>query len=108
MRRGAKVSHERFEELEHALLVIESRGEALAREAAAAPEGGRIIRRYEPVQQVVGRIELRGPHRLRAGVDVRGDGSTEAYTGRVRRALVEQRDDESPYDALRRELRVAA
>jgi hypothetical protein len=56
------------------------------------------------VQQVIGRVELTGPDRLRAGIDVRGDGSSEAFTGRMRRQLVEQRRRESAVDALRRVL----
>jgi hypothetical protein len=104
IRRGPKVSRERFQELPEALRAVEDRGRALEAEADSRPVGGQLIRRYEAVQQVVGRIELSGPKRLRAGVDVRGDGSSEAYIGRVRKRLVEQRRRESAYDALRREL----
>lgn len=104
VRSGPKVSHERAQDLDEALARVESRGRELERGASARPLGGTLVRRFEPIQQVVGRIELSGPGRLRAGVDVRGDGSSEAFTGRLRRRLVTQRGDESPYDALRREL----
>jgi hypothetical protein len=100
-RRGPKVERTRYERLEEALDAIESRGRELERSADARPVGGTLLRRIDAAHQVVARIELSRP---RAGVDVRGDGSSEAYTGRLRRRLIEQRHGESAYDALRREL----
>ena len=104
MRAGAKVRKQRHQQLDQALAAVERIAGELADDAHARPAGGFLIRRLAPVEQVVGRIELAGPHGLRAGVDVRGDGSSEAYTGRLRRTLVEQRGAESPFDALRRVL----
>jgi hypothetical protein len=104
IRKGSKVDRERFGDLDAALAAIERRGRDLEAGVDARGVGGTVIRRIEPVQQVVARLEVAGPGRTRAGVDVRGDGSSEAFTGRIRRRLVEQRLDESPYDALRRVL----
>jgi hypothetical protein len=102
IREGAKVAREHYADLETALLAIERRGVEIERSADAKPRGGVLMRRIEPVQRVVARLELSGSGRLRAGVDVRGDGSSEAFTGRVRRRLVEQRGRETAYEALRR------
>jgi len=105
VRSGSKVEHDRFAELGDALDAIEARGRNLAGEAPRSAVDFKI-KRFDPVQQVAARIELAGPQRLmpsvRAGVDIRGDGSAEAYLGRVRRTLIEQRRGESAYAALRR------
>jgi hypothetical protein len=61
-------------------------------------------REYEPGAQVAVRGEIAGPGGLRGGVDVRGDGSAEAFTGRWRRRLVDRAPGETAYDALRRAL----
>jgi hypothetical protein len=99
-----KVERQRHPTLPDALDALAARADELARAAEAEPEGGGIMRRIDPVQQVAGRLEVAGPHRLRAGLDVRGDGSTEAWTGQLRRQVIEQRPDESAADALRRTL----
>jgi hypothetical protein len=105
IRQGSKVTRERYTELNTAVAAVEKRGRELERGADARTVGGSFIRRIEPVQQVVARLELKGPHGMRAGVDVRGDGSSEAFTGRVRRRLLEQRKGEDAYGALRRALK---
>jgi hypothetical protein len=103
VRAGSKVERTRHDDLQEAMKEIERRGHELEARADAKPRAplGRTI---EPVQQVVARIELSGPGRLRAGVDVRGDASSEAFTGRLRKQVIEQRRGESAYAALRRKL----
>ncbi len=97
----------RFDDLAGALEAAESRGRELAEDAPRGPLDAKL-KRFEPVQQVAARIELAGPERLlpriTGGVDIRGDGSTEAYVGRVRREAIKQRKGESAYAALRRSL----
>jgi hypothetical protein len=99
LRQGPKVERHRTASLDEALDALELH----ARAAANTERRGAVdvhIHRYEPADQVVLRAELRGRGVL-AGVDVRGDGSVAAWTGRVRRRALTPDDGDSPYDALR-------
>ena len=107
IRAGPQITRSRHASLEEAIDVLE-------RELTTLGPGGRretrraLTREYAPVAQVAARGELSGPSRLRpsvrAGADVRGDGSIEVYRGRLRRELVELDPGERPFDALRRAL----
>ena len=103
VRSGPRVERLDAASLDAALALIEERARELARGTRRAPVDVRI-KRFEPVQQVAHRLELRGERGVHAGVDVRGDGSVEAWTGRVRRRVVAQERGESAYAALRRTL----
>ena len=107
IRTGPRVERERFDGLDDVLDAVEARGGELADSASRKPVDVKF-KRFDPIQQVVARLEFSGPERLipsvTAGVDVRGDGSIEAYTGRLKRRVVDQRNGESAYSALRREL----
>ena len=98
----------RFDDLADALEAAEGRVRELS-EGAPRREVNLRFKRFNPAEQVFARIELAGPERLlpsvRAGVDVRGDGSAEPYIGRVRREPVQMREDEPAVSALRRVLR---
>jgi hypothetical protein len=102
VRSGPRVQKRRAGSLEEALEMLETE----TRVAANTERRGEVdvrVRQYAPADQVAVRAELRGPG-PRAGFDVRGDGSVQAWTGRVRRRLIEPVGDETPFDALRRQM----
>lgn len=107
VRDGPKVRRERFSTLGGALEALEQATSSLAGRELRSTVDLRY-REFAPMAQVAIRAEVSGPRgllsALRGGIDVRGDGSTEAYTGRVRRRLVEPQSGETACQALRRVL----
>jgi hypothetical protein len=107
VRDGPRVRRERFDAPGPALDALEAHVEELGVPTHHGPTRG-LGRDYAPIELVAARAELRGPGRLlapvRGGADVRGDGSVEAWTGWLRRRLVEPRPGERPVQALRRVL----
>ena len=107
MRAGPRVDHTRFDALDAALDALEHRVTQLADDAARRPPETQL-KRYTPAEQVVARVELSGPQRRlssrHAGIDVRGDGATDAYLGRIRRKRIERADGDDTVAALRRAL----
>jgi len=106
-RGGSKVDRRRFESLADAVEALEAR----CREIEAKPPRRMVrvpMRSFTPSEQVAARAEIAGPGRLfpavRAGIDVRGDGQSEAWSGRTSRDLIELEDGEDAYAALRRTL----
>jgi hypothetical protein len=76
--------------------------------SAGAPLGAvKMFREYQPGERVAARLEIStgGPLRGRdAGLDVMGDGRLVPYAGATRRRILEPKPDETPFDAVRREL----
>ncbi|HEX4364219.1 MAG TPA: hypothetical protein VHZ75_06670 [Solirubrobacteraceae bacterium] len=107
IRAGSKVSRSRHRALTDAIDALESELAALAPAARREPQRA-LTREYAPSALVAARGELSGPSRLnptvRAGADVRGDGSIEVYRGKVKREVIERRRGEAAFDALRRTL----
>ena len=102
VRTGPRVERVRAATAEEALDELLTR----TRIAAATARRGTVdlrYKRFEPSEQVVARAELRGPGGVRAGLDVRGDGDVQAWTGRVRRRPLPGDD---PYEAVRESVSV--
>ena len=112
VREGPRVGRKRFETLRETVDAMERELDELAptarRRAGRSSIGQVVGRRFDAARQVTVRAEVAGPGgwrgRARGGVDMRGDGTTEAYTGRLRRRLVELAPGESAYEGLRRAL----
>ena len=107
VRTGPKVARERFDSLDDALEELEARAARLT----LRPRRETIdvkVRQFSPEVQVAARLDVAGPGRFlpskRGGVDVRGDGSVQAYVGGVRKRQVNAKGRTTPYEALRRAL----
>jgi hypothetical protein len=100
LRLGPMVEKERHASLDEALAALARRIPQVSPRGPART----LVREYEPVRQVAGRLELHGPSGTHGGIDVRGDGSAEPYLGWIRKRVVERREGETAVDALRREL----
>jgi hypothetical protein len=99
VRSGPRVQKLRASSLDEALELLETETRVLANTERRGDVDARF-RTFSAAEQVAARVELRG--RARAGFDVRGDGSVQAWTGGIRRRLVEPEGRETVYEALRR------
>jgi hypothetical protein len=107
LRLGPRVVHERADTLPDAIAELRISLVAVA-EQAPGEGASAIFRDYDAAEVVVARGELRGPGGVRAGLDVRADGSSEAWVGRLTKRPVEPQDGEDAYQALERELTPSA
>ena len=99
------MEHERFDDLDEAIAALERRAKEI-RAGGPLPER-KMLRTFEPAQQVAGRLELSSGGLLRrgrtAGIDVMGDGTLVVFEGGMRREEVDLGGD-SPWVAVRRAL----
>jgi hypothetical protein len=111
IRDGSQIERTGFTDLDKALRALERRLKEL--EPSSHREDVHLLKRKIDASRLVAvRAEVSGPRRImpafRGGIDLRGDGSMEAFTGRSRRTLIEQGSRESPTQALRRAATKAA
>ena len=102
VRQGPKVSREKHESLDAALAALERHAEDIR--SAGPLDARKMIREFEPGDQVAGRLEISTGgflHRGRdAGIDVMGDGRFVAFAGGMRRAELSP-GEAGPFEAVR-------
>jgi hypothetical protein len=105
VRHGSAVSREAFEDLDEAVAELRRRAEEVRAEGPLPAR--RMLRDFEPADQVAARIEISGKGLLRpptAGVDVKGDGRIVPFSGGLRREEVKPRRGGDAFDAVRQAL----
>jgi hypothetical protein len=109
IRHGSEVSHEGFDDLGDAVAAMRER--ALEIRAEGPPKAAKVVRRFEPKDQVTARLELSRGGFMRkqaAGIDVRGDGTFVPYRGGVRREELDPSGHDTPFDLVRETLEGAS
>jgi hypothetical protein len=102
VRHGSKVERERLGTLDEAISTLRERAERVRGEGPVEPV--KVLREFDPEEQVAARLEISTPRVLRsrdAGVDVKGDGTLVAYRGAIFKRPIELREGQSVYDAVR-------
>lgn len=97
---------EHFDTLDEALSALQaelnSAGPGARKETVTA-----FIRDFQPSELVAMRLEIRG-RGVCGGIDLQGDGSQQAYTGRIRRKALEPEPGGNAVTALRQALTAEA
>jgi hypothetical protein len=105
VRHGPVVDREAYEDLDEALAELRRRAEEIQAEGPLPSR--HLLRDFEPGDQVAARLEISGRGLLRppsAGVDVKGDGRIQPFTGGLRREEVEPSGGGDAFDAVREAL----
>jgi hypothetical protein len=102
VRRGPRVTREKFEDLEAAIAALERHAKEIRSAGPLQPR--KMLREFEPDAQVAGRVEIATGGLIRrgqdAGVDVMGDGTFVAFRGGMRRSELDPGQD-GPFEAVR-------
>lgn len=104
VREGSKVDRSQHDSVREAIDVLQVR---LSNVDAIRGTAKVFKREIAPEDQVVARGEV-ATRGATGGIDLRGDGSARAWTGRFSKAVVETQRGETAYDALRRVLAQSA
>ena len=105
VRQGPRVTRERFEDIDSAVAALERHAKEIR--AAGPLRSRKMLREFEPEDQVAGRVEISTGGLFRrgedAGIDVMGDGRLIPFLGGMRREELDPGRD-GPFAAVRRAL----